>query len=78
MKDELIKIIEPYVPDKELLNNLTEETTLIEDLQINSANVIDIVLDIEEKYDIIIDDDSISKMETIGSALKIIDEKIEE
>lgn len=78
MKEELIDIIEPYVPEKELLSNLTEETTLIDDLQINSANIVDIVLDVEEQYDIVIDDDSIVKMNTIGSALEVITEKINE
>ncbi len=76
IKAEVKKVLEPYVMQKELLDNLTDEVQLIQDLKINSAHVVDIVLDIEEKYDIIIDDESINKMNTIGEAVGVIADKI--
>ncbi len=76
IKKELIEIISPYIPNKELLENLTEEKDLINDLSINSAHIVDIVLDIEEKYDIMIDDDAIGKMNTVGESITVIQEKI--
>ena len=76
IKDELAEIIGPYIPDKELLKDLSEEKDLINDLNINSAHIVDIVLDIEEKYDITIDDDAIGKMNTVGESIDIILEKV--
>lgn len=77
IKAEIRKVLEPYVMQKEFLDNLSDEVQLIQDLKINSAHVVDIVLDIEEKYDIIIDDESINKMNTIGEAIDVIKAKIE-
>ena len=76
LKSEIRSVIEPYVMQKDLLDNLSDEVQLIQDLKINSAHVVDIVLDIEEKYDIIIDDESINKMNTIGEAIGVIKEKM--
>lgn len=77
IKAEIRKVLEPYVMQKDLLDNLSDEVQLIQDLKINSAHVVDIVLDIEEKYDIIIDDESINKMNTVGEAVGVIVDKIE-
>ena len=45
------------------------------DLEINSANLVDIVLDVEDEFNIIIDNDSMDKMLTIKSVVEIIKEK---
>ena len=48
------------------------------DLQINSANLVDVVLDIEEIFDINIDNESMEKMLDVKSALIIIEAKLSE
>ncbi|MEQ8337103.1 MAG: acyl carrier protein [Cyclobacteriaceae bacterium] len=73
---ELVDIITPYVPEKDLIENIDESKDLINDLHINSAHIVDIVLDVEEKYDIMIDDDAIGKMNTVGESVSMIMEKI--
>jgi acyl carrier protein len=78
IRNELKAVIDPYVIEKEKLNDLGDTTELINDLTINSANIVDIVLDIEEKYDIMIDDDSINQMNTVGEAIGVIEKKIAE
>ncbi len=74
----LKEIIAVYVPDKEILGKLTLEHDLINDLKINSAHIVDIVLDVEEKYDIMIEDDAIMEMVTIGQAIEVIYGKVQE
>ena len=78
IRNQLKEIIDPYVMEKELLGNLSDTMELINDLKINSANIVDIVLDIEEKYDIMIDDNSINQMNTVGEAIGVIETKIAE
>ena len=68
-------IVQPYAQDKVVLENLTEQTDFVKDLKINSANIVDIVLDIESAYNIEIDNESIEKMNTVGSAIDIINSK---
>ena len=76
IQEELKNIITVYVPEKKILDNLTLEHDLINDLKINSAHIVDIVLDVEEKYDIMIEDDVIMQMGTIGQAIDIIHGKV--
>lgn len=69
-------IIKPYVKDEGKLKNLNEETDFINDLMINSANLVDIILDIEETFDITIDNEAMEKMLNVGAALQIIETEL--
>jgi len=81
-REELIGIlkliIEPYTTNNESFGNLNEETDFINDLQINSANLVDIVLDIEEKFDIVIDNADMERMLNVRAAVEIIEFKLSE
>jgi acyl carrier protein len=74
--ERLKSIVKPFVKNEEAFQNLTEETDFINDLQINSANLVDIVLDTEEAFNIDIDNESMEKMLTIKAALEIINTKL--
>ena len=74
--ESLKKIVQPYVQDQEGLQNLSENTDFIKDLKINSANLVDIILDVEDEFDITIEDDAMESMMTVGAAMKIIEDKI--
>jgi acyl carrier protein len=73
--EKLKEIINPYTDCKEELENINEDTDFLIDLKINSANLVDIVLDIEEKFGITIDDASMTKMLTVKATIAIIEEK---
>lgn len=79
-KEELIKelkvIVTPYTQNLKALENISEDTDFIKDLEINSANLVDVVLDVEEQFGIEIDNDSMAKMLTVKSAIEIIEEKL--
>ncbi|CAN1541325.1 AcpP Acyl carrier protein [Flavobacteriaceae bacterium] len=74
--EHLKNIMKPYIQDQEAFDSLTEETTFINDLKINSANLVDVILDIEEKFDIIIDNESMEKMVNVKTAIEIIDTEL--
>jgi acyl carrier protein len=76
--NELKKVIAPYTTNKEMLDGINEQTDLIKDLKINSANLVDIIIDAEAKYDIEIDYDSADKMVNVGTCIDVISEKIKE
>ncbi|WHF52733.1 phosphopantetheine-binding protein [Chryseobacterium gotjawalense] len=73
---KLKEIVKPYVKEAELLKNINEDTDFINDLNINSANLVDVVLDVEEAFDIEIDAASMEKMRDVKSALAVIEEKL--
>jgi acyl carrier protein len=74
--EELQKVLYPYTENKELLENIDENTSLVRDLKINSANLVDIIIDAEAKYAIEIDFDSAEKIVTVGDCINAIAEKI--
>jgi acyl carrier protein len=75
---KLKTIITPFVNNKEALDQLTEETDFITDLNINSANLVDIILDVEDAFNIQIDNESMAKMLNVKSTLEIIETKLSE
>ena len=81
-KEDLIatlkKIVKPYIQNEEAFENLSEHTDFIKDLKINSANLVDVILDVEDEFDIIVDNESMEKMLTVKAALEIIEAKLSE
>jgi len=73
---ELKKVLAPYTTNKEMLESIDEQTNLIKDLKINSANLVDIIIDAEAKYNIEIDNDSAEKMMNVGTCIDVIIEKL--
>jgi acyl carrier protein len=76
--EKLKDIVKPYIKNQEAFDNLTESTDFITDLQINSANLVDVILDIEEEFNIIIDNESMERMVDVKSTMEIIETKLSE
>ena len=74
----LKNIVKPYIKNQEAFDNLNENTDFINDLKINSANLVDVILDIEEAFDIVIDNASMERMLNVQAALEIIETKLAE
>jgi acyl carrier protein len=81
-KEEVIArlkvIIKPYAANIQAFESLTENTDFINDLSINSANLVDIILDIEETFDVVIDNDDMERMLDVKTAVEIIETKLAE
>jgi acyl carrier protein len=74
--DQLKEIIKPYTSNQEAFDNFTADTDFIADLNINSANLVDIILDVEDAFKIHIDNESMEKMLDVKSTLEIIETKL--
>ncbi|WP_445736343.1 acyl carrier protein [Mariniflexile sp.] len=74
---KLKTIVQPYIQDEEAFKNLTEETDFVKDLKINSANLVDVILDVEEVFDIRIENDEMEKMLSVKAAMDIVNAKLE-
>ena len=73
--ENINRIIKPYVQNEEAFQSLNLQTDFVRDLEINSANLVDIVLDVEDEFDIAIDNEAMDQMTTVGEAIRIIEEK---
>ena len=75
---KLLSILKVYVFNKEVLENIGPETSLTEDLKINSARIVDIVLDAEDVFDIEIENEAFEGIATISDITALIERKLEE
>ena len=73
---KLKTIIAPYIQDEEAFKNLSQDTDFVKDLKINSANLVDIILDIEDEFDIRLENEDMEKMLDVKSAMSIVNSKL--
>jgi acyl carrier protein len=74
---KLEPIIKTYITQPDVVLTITDDTHLLRDLKINSAHLIDIVLDVEAAFNISITDDEVEKMDTVGNSIELISKKVE-
>ena len=72
---EFCNILKLYTKNPELLDTATKETHILNDLKVNSARLVDVVIKCEDVFGISIDDDEADKIRTIGDAIDIIKNK---
>ena len=75
MQEKIIEILKKYTFDEKVWENFTSEMNIKDDLKINSARVVDIVLDLEECFDIEISDEDIEKMKTVKDVIETVERK---
>ncbi|SNY99996.1 acyl carrier protein [Flagellimonas pacifica] len=73
---KLKEIVQTYLPDDVSEDTIQLESNFTQELNINSANLVDIVLDVEDTFDIMLENEDMDGMQTVADALKIIDTKI--
>jgi acyl carrier protein len=73
---KLKDIIKIYLPEDVTVADIKENSHFMNDLNINSANLVDIVLDVEDAFDIRLENDDMDQMQTVNDAMAIIDTKL--
>ena len=53
---------------------ITADTRLVEDLKADSANVMVMIMDLEDNYGIVVEDDQIMNLKTVGDVVKYIED----
>ena len=73
---KVMEIVGRYAKNKEALEEASEETNILEDLKVNSARLVDVILDFEDEFDIEVADEDADAVNTMGDAVALIEEKI--
>ena len=68
-------IVQPYLPEDISIDDISPDSHFINELNINSANLVDIVLDVEDAFAITLENDDMDEMQTVNDALAIINKK---
>ena len=74
--ERVVKILTPYVKDQEALAGVTLETHILDELKVNSARLVDVVLEFEDAFDIEIADEDVDRVETVGNSVELIVSKL--
>jgi len=71
VQDRVIEIVaEQLGVDKE---KVTPETSFVNDLGADSLDTVELVMELEEEFDITIPDDAAEKIQTVGQAVQYIE-----
>ena len=71
MELEKIKAIRAEVLNIDA-DSITEDTTFVDDLGADSLDIFQIIMGIEEEYDIELDNESVEQIQTVGDAVEAI------
>jgi acyl carrier protein len=72
---KVMAIITPFVRNASALTAVKDDTRILEDLGVNSARLVDIILAFEDEFGIAIDDAAADKIRTIGDAVRAVVDK---
>ena len=72
--EKVMKIITPYV--KNQVDPVSMTTHILDDLKVNSARLVDVVLEFEDAFDVEIADEDVDSVETVGNAVELILSKL--
>jgi len=59
-------------------DKISEETSFVNDLGADSLDTVELVMELEEEFDINIPDDAAEKIQTVGQAIDHIEKAVEE
>jgi len=71
--DEVRAVIKQHTDAKA---DITEQTELVGDLGIDSLGVMEVVADIEDKFELTIGDDQLREVATLGDVVKAIEQRL--
>ena len=54
-------------------SDITEDSRLVEDLKADSANIMVMIMDLEDRFGVTVEDDQIMKLKTVGDVVRYID-----
>jgi acyl carrier protein len=72
IQQKLFKIVSVYLPQDVSSDAIQLHSHLMQDLGINSAHLVDIALDVEDAFDITLDEKDMEEMQTVTDAIKIV------
>lgn len=75
IKEKVIKIVCEQLGQSE--DKVTEETSFINDLGADSLDTVELVMELEDQFELSIPDEEAEKIKTVGDAIKFIEENLE-
>ncbi len=74
--EKVIEIVRPYSKDDDAMEAISLETNILQDLKVNSARLVDVILAFEDEFDIEVEDEDADAVDTVGDAVELIHAKV--
>lgn len=78
--EQLCEILEPWVSDCDLIDRINEATNLVTDLSLDSIAILQVILGIEEEFNISIQTEELDSelLSRLGNLVSMVQEKLYE
>lgn len=73
---KLLPILEAYLPEDVSGDTVNPDSDLTQELNINSAHLVDVVLDVEDTFGIEFANEDMEQLRTVNDAIAIIQKKV--
>jgi acyl carrier protein len=70
--EKVVSILKPFVKAPDALARVNMESSIVKDLDVNSARLVDVILEIEDAFGLAIADAEADQVKTIGDAVRLI------
>jgi len=70
--EKVVKILTPHVKNQAALAGVSDATHILDDLKVNSARLVDVVLAFEDEFDIEIPDEDVDSVNTVGDCVGLV------
>ena len=72
VQEKVMKMLTPFAKDEAALEGADGATRILDDLQVNSARLVDLILAFEDEFDIEIADEEVDGVESVGDCVDLI------
>ncbi len=70
--ERVVKILTPWAKNQEALASVSMDSQILDELEVNSARLVDVVIAFEDDFEIEIEDDEVDSVEKVGDAVRLI------
>ena len=70
--ERVVKILTPWVKNDEALKSVSMDTSILDDLKVNSARLVDVIIAFEDDFAIEIEDEDVDLVNSVGDAVNLI------
>src|SRR5258705_2357154 len=74
--EKVVTILRPYAKNADALAHVEPSTHILDELKVNSARLVDVVLAFEDEFGIEIADGDVDAVNTVGDAVRLISSQI--
>lgn len=76
MYEKVVNLITSQLPVK--AEAITPESRLIEDLGADSANIMILIMDLESEFDVVVEDDALTGIRTVGDIVDYLEKNAQQ